>query len=445
MIKIERIKIMKNSIVYLLQLILLIASPAFSAQLPYKNINVGPAKVSYGGTYRMRGEYDNNYDIKKYGSAGDDSFLLSRLRLDVGVVFPSSLKTFLQLQDSRSLGSKFDDSDFTRSNPFHDNMDIRQAYINYKLSNGFSFQVGRQQISFGDKRIFGPGNWGNTGRYVWDAARIRYTNAWVDSHTFFGRFIIRDPDRWPNKHAAGPTAYANYTKIKNLPFDLDLFYIIKSDSHGDTIGESGTGNLSCHNTGFALNGTLNAWDYGATFVYQFGNKGNDDISAYGLAARLGYTFALPWSPHVMIQFINGSGDKNPDDGRSGTFDGVFSGADTVLYGWMNLFFWSNTREYRIDTVLSPTQRLSFRGEYHYFTLDKKKDAWYYPGKAQRRDPTGNSGRDLGQEIDLTFHYKAKKWLDLKGGYCFFFPGEFIRNTGPHPDASWAFLQTVFMF
>ncbi|PIP41746.1 MAG: hypothetical protein COX19_02775 [Desulfobacterales bacterium CG23_combo_of_CG06-09_8_20_14_all_51_8] len=182
-----------------------------------------------------------------------------------------------------------------------------------------------------------------------------------------------------------------------------------------------------------------------TAVYQLGNRGEDDISAYGLATRLGYTFGLPWKPHVMVQFINGSGDNKPNDGRSGTFDGVFSGADSVLYGWMNMFFWSNTREYRVDATVSPADKLSFRAEYHYFTLDEKKDAWYYPGKAQRRDVTGNSGRELGHEIDLTFNWKPFSWLDILGGYCMFFSGEFIEKTGPAPDASWTFLQTVFFF
>lgn len=420
------------------------APPGNASLFEYKSQGTDPVAVSLGGTYRLRGESQHSYNSRTYGGDGDN-FLLSRLRLDINASFHSRLRTFLEFQDSRSQGSMFNDSDFKVSNPYHDDMDIRQAYVDYGLDNGLSFRLGRQQISFGDKRIFGPGNWGNTGRYVWDAARIRYVNPWIDSHTFIGRYIIRDPDTWPNKHADGPTAYANYTMIKNLPFDLDVFYIVKSDTHGNTTGESGTGNLSCHNTGFAINGTLNRWDYGLTAVYQFGDKGEDDISAYGLAARLGYTFDLPWSPHVMLQFVDGSGDKDPGDGKSGTFDGVFSGADTVLYGWMNLFFWSNTREYRLDTVLSPTDKLSLRGEYHYFTLDEKKDAWYYPGKAQRRDKTGASGRDLGQEVDLTFHYKASKRLDLRGGYCMFFPGEFIRNTGPHPNASWAFLQTVFYF
>jgi len=317
--------------------------PLKSDDTPWKDLRIRQAYLSIGGTYRLRSEFQDEYNIQEYGTGENEGFLLSRLRLDLDLKF-RNLRTFVQFQDARIFGSRFDDSDFSKSNPYHDNMDIRQAYVDYLLDNRLKFKLGRQQIAFGDRRIFGLGNWGNTGRYVWDAAKIRFSNSRVDSHTFFGRYIIRDPDRWPNKHATAPTAYANYTMIKNLPFD-----------------------------------------------------------------------------------------------------GVFSGADTVLYGWMNMFFWSNIREYRIDTELSPMDKLSFRCEYHYFNLDQKKDAWYYPGKAHRRDETGASGRELGHEIDLTFHYKAAHWFDLRGGYCLFFPGDFIRKTSPNPDASWAFLQTVFSF
>lgn len=418
--------------------------PLKSDDSPWKDLRIGKAYLSVGGTYRLRSEFQNEYNIQEYGTGENEEFLLSRLRLDLDLKF-WNLRTFVQFQDARIFGSRFDDSDFSKSNPYHDNMDIRQAYVDYFLDNGLEFKLGRQEIAFGDRRIFGPGNWGNTGRYVWDAAKVRFSNSRVDSHTFFGRYIVRDPDRWPNKHATAPTAYANYTMIRNLPFDLDVFYVLKRDDHGDTQGESGEGNLTSHSIGFRIDGTIGPWDYATTLVGQFGRWGPDKIGSYGLATRLGYTFDCPWKPHIMAQFINGSGDNDPKDGRKGTFDGVFSGADTVLYGWMNMFFWSNIREYRIDTELSPTDELSFRCEYHYFTLDQKKDAWYYPGKAQRRDETGASGRELGHEIDLTFHYKAAHWFDLRGGYCLFFPGEFIRKTGPDPDASWAFLQTVFSF
>lgn len=410
----------------------------------WKDISIGQSYISVNGSYRLRGEFQDEYDIKTYGTGDCEDFLLSRLRLNFNLRL-WNLSAFVQLQDARIIGSSFDDSDFAPSNPYHDDMDIRQAYIDYEVWNHLEFKLGRQEIAFADRRIFGPGNWGNTGRYVWDATRLRFHNSDIDSHFIMGKYIIRDPDRWPNRHASEPTAYANYTTLKKLPFDLDLFYVLKKDDHEDTQGESGEGDLTSHSVGFRMGGASGPWDYSWTVVRQFGWWGEDKIRAYGLAASLGYTFDLPWNPHLMVQFINGSGDDDPNDGTKGTFDGVFSGADTVLYGWMNLFFWSNIREYRLDLMLSPAEKISFRGEYHYFTLDEKNDAWYYPGKSQRRDLSGSSGRELGHEVDLTFHYKPVKWLDILGGYCFFVPGEFIEKTGPHPVPQWIFLQTEIFF
>ncbi len=292
----------------------------------WKNISIGDSQLSRGWSYRHRYEFQDGYDIKVYGTGEEEDFLLARLRLDFDFRI-KSLVTFIQFQDARIFGSSFNDSDFELSNPYHDVMDIRQAFIDYEAWESLEIKLGRQAIAFADRRIFGLGNWGNTGRYVWDAARVRYHESLIDSHCLVGRYIIPDPDRWPNTHADGPTAYTNYTTIKNLPFDLDIFYVLKKDDHGDTQGESGEGDLTSHSIGFRIDGTSGPWDYGATFVEQFGRWGHDKIRAYGLAARLGYTFDLPWSPHLTAQVINGSGDDDPHDGVKGTFDGVFSGAD----------------------------------------------------------------------------------------------------------------------
>ena len=403
------------------------------------------ATLSVSGTYRLRGELQRQYNLKSYATGADEDFLLCRLRLGFDLRIRDRLGAFLQLQDCRISGSPFDDKDFKISNPYHDDMDIRQGYLDLALFKEIELRFGRQQITFGDHRIFGAGNWGNTGHYVWDAARLIIHNPLLESHFFVGRYIIRDPDRWPNRHMPGPTAYACYTSIKGLPLNLDLFYILKRDTRGKTKGETGIGDLNSHSFGFRLDGTKGNCDYAITFVQQLGNRGGDRIRAHGLATRLGYTFGLPWHPHLMFGFVNGSGDNNPHDGTSGTFDGVFGGSDRVLYGWINLFFWSNIREYRTDLVLRPKKDLRLRGEYHYFTLDEKKDAWYFPGRVQRRDPAGRSGRELGHELDMVFYYDPTSWCHLMGGYCLFFPGEFIRNTGTAPGVQWGFLQTKFYF
>ena len=75
-----------------------------------------------------------------------------------------------------------------------------------------------------------------------------------------------------------------------------------------------------------------------------------------------------------------------------------------------------------------------------------KDSWYYcNGKSQRRDATGQSGRSLGQEVDLIAKWDVSKTLELLAGYSWFQPGGFVDRTGRHGDADWWFLQLLYRF
>lgn len=414
--------------------------------LPWHNLNIGSTKIKISGSFRLRGEIQDGYNIKTFGTGGQEDFLLSRLRLEMSVQFNKQARFHVQLQDAQVFGSSFSDQDFNSgNNPFHDPLDINQAYFEYQPLKAVKLTVGRQAISFRDRRIFGPGNWGNTGRYTWDAAWLALTNRYLDSNWIVGRFILHNPYRWPNKQADGPTAYACYTSSKALPLQFDVFYVFKDDERGITEGEKGTGDLASHSVGIWLKQQSGNWDYGATWVGQLGRWASDKIRAMGTVVSAGRKFNVTCSPYLQIQYIRGSGDKNPDDGIYNTFDGVFGGADTDLYGWMNLFFWKNINEYRINIAFNPGKKFNLRSEYHYFMLDHASDAWYFPGKAQCRDKTGSSGRELGHEIDVTARIKVNDYLELLMGTCFFMPGEFVKNTGKSPQASWCFLQTTFIF
>lgn len=413
---------------------------------PWHNQKIGRTKITVTGSYRLRGELQDEFQVKTFGTGKTEDFLLSRLRLETDIRFSQEVTMHFQLQDARVLGSSFSDRDFaTGNNPFHDPLDINQAYLVCQPFTPLKFKIGRQAISFRDRRIFGPGDWGNTGRYAWDAAILTVNNSLIESNWIVGRFILHNPDRWPNKWTEGPTAFASYNSIRNLPFLLDVFYVFKHDDRGITQGDRGTGNLASHSLGFWLNGKWQSWEYGVTAVGQLGKWSGDDIRAYGLVGSLGYQWQTRWQPLVKLQYIVGSGDRNLSDGIHGTFDGVFGGADTDLYGWMNLFFWQNLRECRLDLKLTPNKSLSLKAEYHYFMLDSPRDAWYFPSKAVRRDKSGLSGRELGQEIDMTARIKVCRFLELLAGSCFFMPGDFVKYTGKSPQASWYFFETTFYF
>lgn len=407
----------------------------------------GKSELIISGTYRLRGEMQQNFNAKTYGEVGNETFLLSRLRLDLEYRFANRLKLFTEIQDSRVAGSSFRDADFQdKNNPFHDPFDINKLYVSYKPIDSLELIVGRQALNIANRRVFGPGDWGNTGRYIWDAVNISYANKYFSTQAIFGCNIIHQPDVFPNRNKENANTFASFNTIKNLPFQLDVFYVNKYAHSGKYIGENGTlGNLNSSYLGGRIQKSVHQLNWMFLYVYQFGRYASDRISAQGITTQLSYKLNTSWKPQILITYIYGSGDDNPQDNKKQTFDGIFSGADTDLYSWMNFAFWKNIHQYRADLVLNLTKNVSFRSEYHAYFLDKSKDAWYFPGKAMRIDKQGQSGRFIGQEADFTAKVKFTQWLQFLTGYCFFVPGEFVKNTGANPVARWAFAELTFSF
>jgi hypothetical protein len=209
------------------------------------------------------------------------------------------------------------------------------------------------------------------------------------------------------------------------------------------------------------------WDWRGTLAYTIGDRKlttykrtqdsvevkitDEEVDAWGLNARLGYTFDASWKPRVGIEFSYGSGDSTPTDHRYGTFDGAFGAVD-AFYGWMNLVGWMNLEDYQASFSCQPTKKLTLAADHHLYRLDETKDAWYYfTGQAIRRyqkseeHPIPEPDADLGHEINFIVTYKHSKHLELQAGYAHFWPGKYIKETGPSPDADWCFVQTTYSF
>jgi hypothetical protein len=412
-----------------------------------KNMRAGPVIFDFGGQARMRYEHDDGFTLKGYEPGGRDRLLLERIRLDLAARFKEGPRLFLQLQDAHAFLTRFNDSDFPVSSPITDTLDIRQLYVEWQRIGGspFGFRVGRQQISYGDQRVFGPGNWGNTGRFAWDAAMLKVDTRWFWTDAWVGKYLTYKSDVWPNRDVDRFLTFVAYTHLKELPFRLDLFYVLKHDTSGTAAGESGTGNLLSHTVGLQAEGyAFDLLDASATFAAQFGRYGRDLLRAYGASGKLGLTLPVPGKPRFGGQYTWGSGDSNPTDGVHGTFDGVYGGRDIYFYGYLNLFFWANLRDAEIDLSAKPHRALELFVEYHHFRLDQPTDAWYTTGlKAYRRDAAGRSGTALGDELDIRATWTLWNHLELMGGYGRFFPGSFVKDTGPAAAANWFFVQTAY--
>jgi hypothetical protein len=148
-------------------------------------------------------------------------------------------------------------------------LDVRQAYFEWSRIGGtpLGFKLGRQQIYYGDQRIFGAGLWGNTGRYAWDAAmlQINTSQVWLDG--WIGLPSQNRPETWPNREFKSPTALVVYAGVKKPPCRLEVFYAGKYDGSNQTVGEFGKGTLQSNSMGFQLQKQAGELlDFTASFV-----------------------------------------------------------------------------------------------------------------------------------------------------------------------------------
>jgi len=413
---------------------------------PLKDIEAGSGKLDVGLSVRTRYEFLDNFNIQHYGTGANDDVLLLRTRLSADYRLTEQAHGFVEFQDARYWLSDLTLSDFGQSSSYYDEFDLRQAYLELQHigESPFGVKIGRQIMLYGDRRVFAPAEWGNVGNYWWDSAKLCYDTDAVQVDVFYAQRVLSEAqkgnfDHWP--YHAG----AAYARIKQLPVTLDAFYVVKHDWSGTVRGERGAGNETRHTFGvFCERPSGRGWDYGLFTAGQLGQYGRDSVQAFAVIARGGYTFKAQSKPRVGLEFNYASGDCNPKDGVAGTFDGIF-GAMDIPYGWMNVVSWKNLEDYVINFSVQPAKSLKLGLDYHYFRLSQARDAWYWiNGKAERRDPSGRSGQDLGHELDIILRWQVNKELELLLGCARFFAGHFVQNTsGNAKAANWVFAQMTY--
>ncbi len=424
-------------------LTLLAAASAGAAEF-----GLGSYTLTLSGQLRVRVESDDNLDLRAYRPDFSNTFALSRLILEADAQAEGRPRFHVQLRDARALGSKLGDSDFPASNPIHDPLDVREAFVEWRRIGGtaLGFTIGRQRIAYGDERVFGPGEWGNTGRWTWDAARGHYERGALWADAWVGRAVVNRPDRWPNSSADGVRAAVLYGGVRRGEDRLDLFAGEKRD---DTVrrGERGTGSLRCRFVGLQTDATLvGPWRWGVTAVHETGDAAGDSIDAFGASAWVAVRLGGPWKTIATVSSTYGSGDRDPRDGVHGAFDGVFGGADIRFYGYLNLFFWANLWDHEARLEMRPVRGVAVRVEGHRFWLAQARDAWYSTGlQAVRRDPSGAAGRDLGWELDARATWSPQPSWEFAAGGGWFTPGSFVERTGASPRAYWGFVQVTWRF
>lgn len=389
------------------------------------------AETEVDAQIRLRFEHFNGMNEKFYGNEPKfgikkDSYLLSRVIVGIKHNFNENLMFRISMQDSRVFGWGFSDENWynkefgMQNNPQKDTLELSQTYLEYKYKK-FKTILGRQKIAYGDFRVFGPGEWKNSGKWIWDAAKISYTKDKNFIDIFYGATMLHNPYELSLNHRygyVGAGLYGHFEYKKEAAIEPILAY--KHNSDGNELYHSLTNNY----IGFRAydNNIMNIF-YNLTYIKSFGelkklNANKVGINSYAYHGELGYIFK-PLKTKFALAYSHAKGD-NPATSTIERFDGVF-GASDKYYGRLNLFSWSNIKDFELFSLMKPTHNTNIKVEYHKFYADEPSDRWKsYKIASMQNDY-------YGDEVDLTFKYNFSKSIEFIVGASYFFCGDFIEE------------------
>ncbi|HYI96594.1 MAG TPA: alginate export family protein [Bryobacteraceae bacterium] len=397
-----------------------------------------PQWVRLSGELRAREE---GFFGNHFTEGNDDMYLLQRVRIGVELRPTQWLTGFVQAQDARV---SFEDR-VPAAPPLQDSLDLRQAYVQLGgESHLLSLRVGRQDLAFGEERLVGASNWGNVAR-SFDAIRLGMHHGKYRFDAFASSVVVpRDHDF--DKHAAGDNLHGIYGQIDGWIPKSRLEPFVFWRLAPSVVMEGGSrGHLDSKTIGIRWAGSLPAaFEYTVEMAGQRGSWGADDVQAWAGFWRVGREFKnLVWNPRLRLEVNHASGDAKPVDGRHGTFDVLYPTAHDK-YGMTDQVGWKNVNHVGVILEMKPRPNLVLQAKGHDWWLDSATDGLYNSGGALLvRDATGQSGKHIGQEIDLQAIWTPSKHLALGGGVGHMFTGSFLKKTTPGHAYTFPYIQLTY--
>jgi hypothetical protein len=312
-------------------------------------------------------------------------------------------------------------------------------------------RLGRQELLFGEQRLISPLDWANTRRTFDSVTRVLYRSHDWDLDGFWGKPLPPDRHNFDQADQSRQFGgfYGTYKGVPKNTFDVYALSLLECDDN--IFPRQGVrGDMEIYTVGGRWKADCNDWLWEFEGAYQFGEQGSLPHEAGMATAGCGRRFANCWAkPEIWFYYDWASGDNDPTDNHISTFNQQFP-LGHRYFGFMDLVARSNIRDPNVMMLFYPCDKVKLTVWYHRFMLDEGRDALYNAaGLRIRSDPTGFSGTDVGDEIDLMLDIEIRRHCSWQFGYCHFCPGGFIKTTTATPsargDAELLYAQFAFRF
>ncbi len=426
---------------------------------PIKNINLDDNwHLSLGGELRERMESETN---KNFGSRDPthDAFLLQRYVLFGDLKYRKSSRVFFE-----GIDAQVNNRDLPEQPGMENRFDINQAFFDLRVLGEdcpLTLRAGRQQLSYGRERVIGKSDWTNAPRRF-DGFKLFYPSEMLDVDVFYMRPIVfqtkpfnttlkppideglnRKPDHYREEaHFYG--LYSTYKGIRNHALD---FYVLGLNDNDRLVNPNGRiGDESIYTIGSRIAGTSGCIDYDVEGAGQWGKWAGDDQKAWLFGGEAGYTAKkTDMTPRLGIGLDYGSGDDTPRDRTAETLNQLFPTGHSQL-GFIDIVGRQNILAPNLNFSLTPVKNVVTRLTWYHFWLSSNLDALYNKsGNPSRRNVSGSSGNDVGDELDVTVSWQIDVHSNLLVGWSHLWPGNFIESSGRSLDADMVYVQYLFKF
>jgi len=383
------------------------------------------------GEFRFRPEFRNGYKQLPDSSTEVAGFVLQRNR--IGLHYKSDkYETQLTLQEGRVWGDELLKSSKAT-------IGILEGWVSMKVADSLKLRIGRQQLSFGNQRMFSSNNWSQTSQEH-DAAMLDWKSGnkqlyFVQAfnqkaeNTFGTDYLNNAADIKDNYKTLTVLRYEQ--KINDFEFSLMGF----ADGFQDLNGKA----LYVRSTqGAEVKYALDKFIFNGMGYYQTGHNITGTALASWFAAFEAEYKADKWSAKLGGEVMSGN-DVNTE--KYEQFIPQYASNHTFA-GYMDYFtnFATNTGGAGfIDTYLKGTYKFS---KIHSLALD------YHYFATQQSTITGGAYIDqfLAHEVDLTWKSAFAKDMVSSLGYSVLSGSttlELLRGGDHTKLAHWAYVMLEF--
>ena len=416
-----------------------LADPALRDSLwaKLKYIPLGQqAYVTLGGEARIRSETREHLNFGR--GVEDDGFdLQHRLRVWGDVNLNPNLRVYAEVQ---ATGTNGDDVP-TRNAVDHNRIEGHQLFVEATTAFGQSSQAfvraGRQEISIGKGRLFDPRNGPNT-RRAYDALRVQATTGDWRYGVIGGKTVTDLAGEWNNETNDGFRYVAAHAARKITgPLgngEVEFVYLHTDQDAAriaDFMGERDTYSVR-------IAARKDALTYDVEAMLQDGKTaGGKSVEAWFVGGEATYQLQGAWKPRLGTRFEFGSGDDNPNDNKSQTFDPLWGRGQTFTPE----FGYSNMMQAGVNLNLNPVPKLSANIGLTALRRLSKDDGVYSLAPALMRGAYEGSSRDVGLRTTTRFDYAFNPFVSAGFLINHIQAGDFLKETGSDKDL---FYTSVFV-